>query len=147
MHPTHTPATTDTRINEWSPADTLRAVATYLERHGHHQGSYYDRTDTLSPATPPACVVGGIGIVIHGSAEVDPESAELPGADDVAAARDLLIDHLVDIGELRPPVDFGDTSALFDWNDDTWRTGTDIVIACHAAARDYDRRHHTGGAA
>ena len=45
-------------------AQVLRDAATYLLRHGWIQGAYYDAT---SPTfTPPACVVGAIGMVCYG---------------------------------------------------------------------------------
>jgi hypothetical protein len=142
----------------------LRAVATYLDRHGHHQGGYYDRTDTRTPATPPACVLGGIGIVVHGTAEPFPEGFDLPGAADFAAARAVLIDYLVANGELHPHNDdliddlavdiagdvCGDLSGpcdLPEWNDDPWRTAIDVTLACLNAADAYDRAHTIGGAA
>ena len=42
----------------------LRSAAVYLERHGWFQGSYYDGTSGVF--TPPACLVGAIGMVCYG---------------------------------------------------------------------------------
>jgi hypothetical protein len=42
----------------------LRSAALYLERHGWIQGTYYDATS--GSFTPPACMVGAIGMVCYG---------------------------------------------------------------------------------
>ncbi|MEU7875150.1 hypothetical protein [Dactylosporangium sp. NPDC049140] len=43
---------------------TLRDTRLYLERHGWNQGEYYDATS--GRFTPPACLVGAVGIVCYG---------------------------------------------------------------------------------
>jgi hypothetical protein len=45
-------------------AQVLRDAALYLERHGWIQGGYYDATTGVF--TPPACLVGAIGMVCFG---------------------------------------------------------------------------------
>ncbi|GID91679.1 hypothetical protein ACFQFC_01365 [Amorphoplanes digitatis] len=45
-------------------ARVLRSAAQYLERHGWIQGAYYDATS--GSFTPPACLVGAIGMVCYG---------------------------------------------------------------------------------
>ncbi|WP_426505396.1 DUF6197 family protein [Dactylosporangium sp. McL0621] len=45
-------------------AQTLRDTRLYLQRHGWNQGEYYDATAGLF--TPPACLVGAVGIVCYG---------------------------------------------------------------------------------
>ncbi|MBG0567916.1 hypothetical protein I4J89_41400 [Actinoplanes sp. NEAU-A11] len=45
-------------------AQVLRSAALYLERHGWIQGCYYDGTTGVF--TPPACLVGAIGMVCYG---------------------------------------------------------------------------------
>src|SRR4051794_40216822 len=42
----------------------LRSAALYLERHGWIQGAYYDAAS--GSFTPPACLVGAIGMVCYG---------------------------------------------------------------------------------
>lgn len=42
----------------------LRSAAVYLERHGWITGAYYDATTGVF--TPPACMVGAIGMVCYG---------------------------------------------------------------------------------
>ncbi|BCJ51252.1 hypothetical protein Asp14428_27270 [Actinoplanes sp. NBRC 14428] len=45
-------------------AQVLRDAALYLERHGWIKGAYYDATS--GSFTPPACLVGAIGMVCYG---------------------------------------------------------------------------------
>ena len=45
-------------------AQVLRDAALYLERHGWIQGAYYDATS--GSFTPPACLVGAIGMACYG---------------------------------------------------------------------------------
>ncbi|MGI5182320.1 DUF6197 family protein [Dactylosporangium sp. CA-152071] len=45
-------------------AQTLRDTTLYLQRHGWNQGEYYDATCVRF--TPPACLVGAVGIVCYG---------------------------------------------------------------------------------
>lgn len=140
MHPTHKPATTtDQPEPGWSPADTLRAVATYLQRHGWTQGAYYA---SISPplVMPSACVLGAFGMVLHGEPLDNPEAVWLPEAAAYQAARTVLLDHLVDADNLG-------VYCLGDWNDTPGRTVEQIISACRNAADAYDRAHHTGSAA
>jgi hypothetical protein len=58
-------------LYEAVPAETpgtarsvLRSAALYLQRHGWIQGSYYDGTSGVF--TPPACLIGAIGMVCYG---------------------------------------------------------------------------------
>jgi hypothetical protein len=45
-------------------AQVLRSAALYLERHGWITGAYYDAT--AGTFTPPACMVGAIGMACYG---------------------------------------------------------------------------------
>ena len=53
-----------TETDDGTTARVLRSAALYLERHGWIQGAYYDATTGLF--TPPACLVGAIGMVCYG---------------------------------------------------------------------------------
>jgi hypothetical protein len=57
-------------------AQVLRSAATYLERHGWIQGAYYDGTSGIF--TPPACMVGAIGMVCYGG-PVDAPAQQFDG--------------------------------------------------------------------
>jgi hypothetical protein len=53
-----------TETDDDTTGRVLRDAATYLERHGWIQGVYYDATS--GSFTPPACLVGAIGMVCYG---------------------------------------------------------------------------------
>jgi hypothetical protein len=53
-----------TETDDETTARVLRDAATYLQRHGWIQGAYYDATS--GSFTPPACLVGAIGMVCYG---------------------------------------------------------------------------------
>ncbi|MFG1608350.1 hypothetical protein [Actinoplanes sp. NPDC049265] len=53
-----------TETDDETAARVLRSAATYLERHGWIQGTYYDATS--GSFTPPACLVGAISMVCYG---------------------------------------------------------------------------------
>jgi hypothetical protein len=57
-------ATADADSAPGTVARVLRSAATYLERHGWIQGTYYDATTGVF--TPPSCLVGAIGMVCYG---------------------------------------------------------------------------------
>ncbi len=62
--PSTCPVDLVTETDDQVTARVLRSAATYLERHGWIQGAYYDPTS--GSFTPPACLVGGIGMVCYG---------------------------------------------------------------------------------
>lgn len=144
MHPTQNPATTDTRADGWSPADTLRAVAVYHERHGWTRDTMFDRA--VGTPTPPACVIGGVQLVVLGRA-VDVITCGYRNCDNgdartIRAAVAVLADH---IGVFNTHIDPAD--AVAEWNDQPGRTVTDVIHTCRAAADAYDRIGLDGGAA
>jgi hypothetical protein len=63
-HPVSDPADPDSVIATEPPARVLLDAALYLERHGWITGAYYD--STAGTFTPPACMVGAIGMVCYG---------------------------------------------------------------------------------
>lgn len=136
MHPTHTPPTG--ACAEPTPAEILRCAATYIRRHGWHQGDAFAAdTDQLFP---PACALGAIHAAVTGTATLSlkgSDVASLRGAERVLAA------HLhVDLDRLDTDQPF---DLIGDWNDEPDRTAAQVVAALHEAAEDWERIHHTGG--
>jgi hypothetical protein len=62
--PSTCPVDLVTETDDATTARVLRSAATYLERYGWIQGTYYDATEGVF--TPPACLVGAIGMVCYG---------------------------------------------------------------------------------
>lgn len=144
MHPTQKPATGTvtgalTGGSDQSPAQTLRAVALYLEQHGWTQEAYYGSGPDL---TPSACVLGGIGIVVHGEPVDNPESSDLPGHSAFQAARRTLRNSLWEAEQID-----SDWDSVGWWNDVLNRTAEQVIQACRDAADAYDRGLTPGGAA
>jgi hypothetical protein len=109
-------------------AVTLRAAAVYLDRHGWCQGSYYDGTATVF--TPPACLVGALGMVCYGG-PVDAPAQQFtdPGFADFEAAVAFLDRYLTGVYDLD----------VYSFNDARGRTRTDVVLVLDEAADEYDR--------
>jgi hypothetical protein len=151
MHPTqHRPA--DVQI--WTPADTLRAAARYLERHGWIRGNYYDRTvieaflfdpDTTSPF-PPACAIGAMAIALYG------EVREIPESDNLERELNLAKFALLDYLDLAPYTDPDDDDnepepiGVYAWND-SQHNAADVIYALRKAADAWDAQHTWGGGA
>jgi hypothetical protein len=62
--PSTCPVDLVTETDDETTARVLWDAATYLEQHGWIQGAYYDATS--GSFTPPACLVGAIGMVCYG---------------------------------------------------------------------------------
>jgi hypothetical protein len=144
MNPTQKPATED-----WTPADTLRGAALYLERHGWTQGSYYHRIPGETVAMPPACALGAIGMALYGEPVSDPKSAAHALVRYFVLAEYALLDYL----NLPPYVDPDDEDGepeppgVYSWNDDPNQTATDVITAMRQAADAWDTHHTPGGVA
>jgi len=147
MHPTGT-SPVDAAS---TPAGILRHAALYLQRHGWHQRAYYGATPgtddvsaaTYYGATPPACVLGAIGMAVHGQAHPDPLDPELPHASAFSAAYGTLADHLI-LTNLSW-ID-SDEDTISGWNDHRDQSIGEVIAVLNAAANEWDRLH-CGGAA
>ena len=135
MHPTQKQAPPV----EVTPADTLRAAATYLDRYGWIQDDYYSTIEPVEGFLPEACALGAIGMAAHGRQISNPEDADLPGSDEFLSAQVLLHDYLIRTGELPDHV-----YNIGDWNDHPDQTLEAVIATLRAAADDWDRIH--GGA-
>lgn len=122
-----------------TPADTLRAAATYLRRYGWIQDGYY-RHDSES-VLPAACALGAIGMAVHGHAFTDPQDSELPGWSHFEAARELLRQHLTTCGLLQ--MDDSDPLTVAEWNDYA-ATADAVIRAFGNAAHAWDLQHPAG---
>lgn len=138
MHPTHTTPTV-----EPTPADTLRAAALYVQRHGWYQGSLYD--PACAAPFPAACALGAITIAAIGAPDWGVLFDQQPACQ---AAIEVLALHLAaDI-----PYDLVDLDLIdliewvSGWNDADERTAFDVHDALQAAATEW-QTDHTGGAA
>ncbi|MEU7654882.1 hypothetical protein AB0C41_23030 [Micromonospora taraxaci] len=119
-----------------TPARTLRDAALYLSRHGWTQGAYYDATS--GSFTPPACLVGAVGMVCYGGpVDAPAQMFDAPEFVDFDAAVTLLDVYLREIH----PCDIG----VYSFNDTPGRTRDEAIAALNAAADAWDRTN--GGAA
>jgi hypothetical protein len=85
MAPSTCPVDLVTETDDETTARVLRGTATYLERYGWIQGAYYDATS--GSFTPPACMVGGIGMVCYGGpVDAPAQQFDDPGFLDFEAA-------------------------------------------------------------
>jgi len=121
--------------DDTTPARVLRDAALYLDRHGWIQGAYYDATG--GSFTPPACMVGAIGMVCYGGPVDAPAlNYDDPGFASFAAARDWLDGYLC--ASLAYDID------AYGYNDHTGRTADQVLGILHGAAVAWDYTH--GGA-
>jgi hypothetical protein len=119
-------------------ATTLRAAATYLDRHGWCQGSYYEQI--ARGLMPAACLVGAIGMVCYGGqVDAPAQHFEDPGWGDFEAAVAYL-DRYLD-QHLADP----DGADVYSFNDARGRTAEQVTAALRSAADEWDRTQ--GGAA
>jgi hypothetical protein len=152
MHPTHPQPTTDadqladagTDGVDTTPAQVMRDAALYLERHGWTQRALYRHTP--GEAFPAACAIGALAIVVYGEPLDNvhtPDRAEtglftwVEGIfEDYLDAHDRLTNH-----DTEPP---HQGLGISDWNDDAYRTQTDVIATLRAAAHDWDHTHGGG---
>ena len=119
----------------WPPATalvsrTLREAAFYLFCNGWVQGCYYEAG--RSTVTPPACLVGAIGIVCYGELVDAPAlNYEAPGFGDYLAAVDFLDEYLS--GQSGPVV------CAYEFNDAKGREEAQVVDLLARAADAWDR--------
>ncbi|AXO37774.1 hypothetical protein [Micromonospora sp. B006] len=125
-----------------TPARTLRDAALYLSRHGWTQGAYYDATS--GSFTPPACLVGAVGMVCYGGpVDAPAQMFDAPEFADFNAALTYLDWYLA----LR----FADSQyyerldTAYDFNDAKGQTADAVIAVLNAAANAWDRTN--GGAA
>lgn len=113
---------------------TLRQVAQYLTDHGWIQGAYYDATG--GSFTPPACLVGALGMVCYGGPVAAPaQMFDDPGFGRFEAALAFLDQVLNDR--------FG--VVAYEFNDARGRVAIEVRAALDGAADVWDRTY--GGAA
>jgi hypothetical protein len=136
MQATHTPPTNGPCAAGERPSRLLRDTALYLQRHGWIQGSYYAHHHT---ATPPACVMGALALVIFGQPFPTAPYTQ-PGWADYKAAEDALLAHLDGIYQSDGDDSYPDPG-LGDWNDQPHRTADQVITALHEAADAYDHTH------
>lgn len=131
MHPTQEPATTAPAGPETTPADTLRAAASYLQRHGWTYGTRYELP---APAAtyPAADIIGALRIAVAGHPVGDsytsPEQAQHVGRAIGVLARFLDL-HTV------PAIE-----GIDDWNDSVPASTGEVITALRDAARWYEQR-------
>lgn len=132
MHPTQN----QSAEVEVTPADTLRGAALYLKRHGWTQVDYYRLIPGAS--LPAACMLGGIGMAVHGQPIDDPMDPDLPAWHQFQAAYDALCDYLT----LNDPAwaDSGHDT-VGDWNDAPGRTVEQVITTLNNAADEWNRQH------
>jgi len=112
-----------------TPARTLRAAASHLERHGWIQHAYYDLTSTVF--TPAACMVGAIAMVCYGGPVDCPAHLfDEPGFDEFEAALTVL-DAYVSRRGLAP--------TAYDFNDAKGRTAEQVIHVLKDAADEWER--------
>ncbi|BCJ59007.1 DUF6197 family protein [Micromonospora endophytica] len=144
MQATHQPTVTGTV----TPADLLRLAALYLRRHGWTRGTYYAITGITTP-TPPACVVGAIGIACAGRRINHPEQLDGLDRQTYRHAVAALVDYLDAFQPVRFVDDDGfpviEHSSPYAWNDDPGRTAEQVVTTLEKAADDWDSLHTDGG--
>ena len=144
MKATHNPPT-DVQV---TPADLLRMAALYLRRHGWTQGTYY-ATDAADNPTPPACVVGAIGIACAGRKVEHFSQLDGDTLADYLAALGAFVDYLDDFHPLFLVDEDGfvidEHTSPYSWNDDPARTAEQVITALDAAADEWDRLHTEGG--
>ena len=106
-----------------TPALVLRNAARYLERYGWIQGAYYDAT--AMSFTPPACLVGAIGMVCYGGpVEAPAQHFDDPGFLDFEEAVLHLDRYLLVHGEIE----------AYAFNDAKDRTAEQVItVLCQAA--------------
>jgi hypothetical protein len=101
----------------------LRSAALYLERHGWIQGSYYDATSGVF--TPPACLVGAIGMVCYGGpVDAPAQHFDDPGFLDFEEAVLHLDRYLLVMSG----------SQAYEFNDAPGRTAADVITVLRKAA-------------
>jgi hypothetical protein len=136
-----------------TPAQLLRAAATYLDTHGWHQGSRYEFTGELMP-TPAACAVGALCIAAYGNVMADlicqPEPTPAQWQALIGVFR-VFTDYLTGVQQTHPvcPEDVDDDvyeSIIGGWNDHPDRTATQVTTTLRTAADEWDRLHPGGGA-
>lgn len=154
MHPTHIQ---DADVQDWTPAEILRAAARYLARYGWTQGVYYNlaglRAYRLDPSRalsfPPACAIGAMAMTVYGEIREAPESDS--HARDIGLAQVALLDYLDLDPYADPEVDPYDEDpdpqpvGVYAWNDSQCSAG-DVIYALRKAADAWDGQHTTGGA-
>ncbi|WP_127501204.1 DUF6197 family protein [Actinoplanes solisilvae] len=83
--PSSCPVDLVTATNDQVTGRVLRSAALYLQRHGWTQGAYYDATTGIF--TPPADMVGAIGMVCYGGpVDAPAQHFDSPGFLDFEAA-------------------------------------------------------------
>ncbi|WP_027346731.1 DUF6197 family protein [Hamadaea tsunoensis] len=107
-----------------TPAGVLRAAALYLEQHGWTRDNYYPTGNT---PFPPACVVGAIGMTVHGKPFATPLDTHRPGHSLLQAAILILTDYL----GLPASIDADD---LIGWNDHDATDAAHVIHTLRAAA-------------
>jgi hypothetical protein len=127
--------TVDTSNVEATSGGTLRNAAGYLAEHGWIQGAYYDAT--IGVFTPPACLVGALGVVCYGGPADSPvEQFGEPGFEEFGTALAVLEAFLTDwCGD---PPDGGEVHTAYAFNDAKGRTLAEVTEALKLAARTVD---------
>lgn len=146
MHPTQNPPTPGT-LSGAAPADltdtpaaVLRRAALYLERHGWCQHVYYDRSKNgLATSTPPADVLGAIGMAVYGGPLLDVMDQDRRGSAVFYAAYGALCHFLAATGRIDSPTAPSWLWTPAEWNDYPTTTKTDVIRALLRAARACER--------
>ncbi len=119
----HALAGTGTGAASGTAARVLRSAARYLERYGWIQGAYYDATS--GSFTPPACLVGAIGMACYGGpVDAPAQHFDDPGFLDFEEAV-LHLDRYLMVE---------DGSESYEFNDAKGRTADDVITVLRKAA-------------
>jgi hypothetical protein len=143
MKATHPPTITPVS-DPMRPSALLRCAASYIEINGRTTGEFFDMLSDRP--FPPACAGGAIGMAAHGRPVLCSDDDTDDAASDAAiTAMRVFAAHLDgDYAAGDHTVSAIDIIGAF--NDNPHTTDTDVVLALHEAAEDWDRAHHTGGA-
>jgi hypothetical protein len=139
MHPTQLQP--DTAEVDTTPARVLRDAATYLDRHGWTQSTFYTYRDTAT--MPAACALGAIRMAVYGyPVDCSQRLADAAALRLTIAAIQLLAEQ---IGVEIDPDDLDPVDEIAQWNDRSDRTRFDVVEALRTAGT--EPVHIPGGVA
>jgi hypothetical protein len=124
-----------------TPATTLRAAATYLDRHGWIQGGYYEQT--ARGFAPAACLVGAIGMVCYGGqVDAPAQHFEDPGWGDFETAVAFMDGYLCQVDPYA--TDACSFNDVYSFNDTPGRTADQVTATLRSAADEWDRTQGGG---
>ncbi len=137
--PTPTPASDPMR-----PSALLRCAATYIEIHGRTTGEFFDFLSRQQ--WPPACATGAINVAAHGRPILCADFTADDAASDAAITAMRIFAAHLDGDYAAGDLTVSAIDIIGAFNDNPRTTDTDVILALHEAANDWETPHHTGGA-